>query len=115
MAKRRTHSDPFGDPPEGWEHEQRFMVNNRWIERGTMVRIRGERGLFRIIRLVRSPVAEWIETFDKDGRFRAFRPDRIRTVTRQKATTTPVVRKPRATAKPKRVAVKRSVKRAAAA
>lgn len=52
----------------------------RYLDAGTEFSISGLRGRFRFIRYVEKNGAAWIDAYDKDKKYRAFRLDRIRTV-----------------------------------
>lgn len=68
--------------PEGWQVLQRYQApSGRWLDKGTELKIQGERGRFRFEEYVQNPSgAEWIWVRDKDRKCRAFRPERITTV-----------------------------------
>jgi hypothetical protein len=68
-----------------WERNDTYEANGRKIVKGTELTISGERGRFRFMQHVHNPDngAEWIDCVGgKRGvkEFRAFRPDRIKTV-----------------------------------
>ncbi len=52
----------------------------RWLEGGSEVSISGERGRFKFIRYVEKNGVSWIDAYDRDKRYRAFRLDRVRKV-----------------------------------
>lgn len=78
--------------PPGWQVADKFSWNNRHIEVGTELTVRGIRGRVRFVKHVTvleeineqwSEVkAEWIDAIDRDKHFRSFAPERIRTVHR---------------------------------
>lgn len=79
--RRQRHSTPYGDPPEGTEWLFEATLNNRKVTTGTRLKFRGERGEFRFIKYVkREQSPDWIDVFDKNGQFRAFYVDRLKTV-----------------------------------
>ena len=66
--------------PDGWVIETQTRVHGRWLTPGTEFKVAGERGRFRFTRIVETDSSTWIDARDKDGRFRSFRTDRVRTV-----------------------------------
>lgn len=59
-----------------------FQHNGRWMRPGTEITVEGVKGRCRFVRHVRNlnSDSEWIECFSMDKHFRAFRPERIKTV-----------------------------------
>ena len=81
MPKRKKFSSPFGDAPAGQVWHFEYTLNNRNVTRGTKLRFKGERGVFTFIKYVeRETGPDWIDVFDKNGQFRAFYADRLKTV-----------------------------------
>jgi hypothetical protein len=68
--------------PQGWTILERYQApSGRWLERGTELKIRGERGRFRFVEYVQNANgAEWLYVRDRNQRYRAFRPERVTTV-----------------------------------
>lgn len=90
---RRKKRPPL---PDGWTRSERFQWNGRHIERGTELSIRGARGRYRFLYHTTTPTSEWIDVVGGPGRgaaqvrqWRAFRPERIRTVHRTRQTISP--------------------------
>lgn len=71
-------------PDAGWIREERIQVNGRWVERGTELSIKGERGRFRFQCRVTTPKgSSWLDVIGGvkgATMFRSFREDRVRTV-----------------------------------
>lgn len=59
-----------------------YQHNGRWMEPGTEISIHGVKGRCRFIQHVRNlnTETEWIECYSIDKQFRAFYPERIKTV-----------------------------------
>lgn len=85
MAKRKsriTVAVPHVYPVLDWVITTEWSYNGRHVTPGTELKIKGERGRFRFIRHVARPNgSQWVDVIGDCG-FRAFRPDRIRTVHR---------------------------------
>ena len=77
MSRKRK---PVPTAPAHWVISDHYVANNRHLTPGTEVKIRKEKGRFKFERHVINGDLEWIDVRDKDGRFRAFRVDRIKTV-----------------------------------
>lgn len=77
MARKRKYQPTL---PAGWVKADEYQANGRHITRGTELRITGERGRFRFVTHTTTPTSEWVDVWDKDGRWRSFNPGRIRTV-----------------------------------
>ena len=82
MARRKQrYGTKYGDPPAGQVWLFDVMLNQRNVTAGTKLRFKGERGQFTFIKYVeRDQGKDWIDVFDKNGQFRAFYADRLRTV-----------------------------------
>lgn len=62
----------------GWAITNHYQApTGRWLGPGTELHIRGERGRFKFVEHVVSPVAEWVWVRDKDRKYRAFSPERV--------------------------------------
>ena len=91
MPRRKRTAPP--PTPAGWRVSVEWTANGRHVEPGTELRIRGERGRFVFVRYVATDkAAEWIDVRDADGRWRAFRPERVKTVHRKTLTRPPRMR-----------------------
>jgi hypothetical protein len=77
MSKRRAQ---ISDTPDHWIVTEDYIANGRHLVPGTEIKIRTEPGRFKFTRHVRNGDIEWIDVRDKDGRFRSFRINRIKTV-----------------------------------
>lgn len=67
--------------PGHWSVTDRVKVRGRWVEVGTEISVRGERGRFRVLRYVTTTRgASWLDVRDAHGGWRSFRPDRVRRV-----------------------------------
>lgn len=67
----------------GWTISNTVVApSGRHLTPGTELKIEGQRGRFRFRQYVDTGKAQWIDVFDKDGRCRSFRLDRVRTVHR---------------------------------
>lgn len=64
--------------PPGWTVANRYQSQTgRWLDPGTELHIKNERGRFKFVEYVASPTAEWVWVRDKDSKYRAFSPDRV--------------------------------------
>ena len=71
--KKRVRTDQ-----PGWTTTCRYQApTGRWLEPGSEVHIKGERGRFKFVEHVVSPKSEWVWVRDKDRKYRAFTPSRI--------------------------------------
>lgn len=68
--------------PEHLTVSEEFQVHGRWLRPGTEFTVHGVKGRLRFIRHVANSETEteWVEAFSVDKQFRAFYPDRIKTV-----------------------------------
>ena len=83
MARRKKKSeDERPAYPESWEVSEEFQHNGRWLRPGTEFTVHGVKGRLRFIRYVVNTQTEtaWVDCFSQDKQFRAFRPERIKTV-----------------------------------
>lgn len=85
MGKRKKEQEPLAPRPnEGWTYETEIQVNGRYVSPGTELKITGERGRYRFIRLVKTDKgAEWIDVWGGPKgaeQWRSFRTDKIRRV-----------------------------------
>lgn len=80
MARRKKQAQAASTACAHWKISDHFVANNRHLSPGIEVKIHNEKGRFKFERHVINGDVEWIDVRDKDGRFRSFRPDRIRTV-----------------------------------
>lgn len=79
--------------PASWHISEVARVNGRVLAPGRVLRISRERGTFAFLRHVRNvdTGAEWLDVREvATGALRAFRVDRVRTVTRRTVPTVPV-------------------------
>lgn len=71
-------------PDDNWIREERIQVNGRWVEQGTELSIKGERGRFRFQHRVTTPSGSvWLNVIGGvkgATMFRAFAQDRVRVV-----------------------------------
>ena len=77
MARKKKN---INATPCSWQISTDFVANSRHLSPGTEIKIRGEKGRFKFLQHIRTATAEWIDVRDKDGRFRSFHPERIKTV-----------------------------------
>jgi hypothetical protein len=70
------------EPLHDWTTSDEFQHNGRWLRPGTEFTVHGVKGRLRFIKHVLNNAtgAAWVEGFDLDRHYRAFRPDRIKTV-----------------------------------
>lgn len=82
MARRKKKYDTkYGTAPAGQVWLFDLSLNNRNVSSGTKLKFKGERGDFSFIKYVeRDQGKDWIDVFDKNGQFRAFYADRLKTV-----------------------------------
>lgn len=85
MGRKRKASEPLVPRPNAdWQYTTEIQVNGRNISPGTELKIVGERGRFRFIRLVNNGKgAEWIDVWGGPKgaeQWRSFRTDRIKRV-----------------------------------
>jgi hypothetical protein len=66
--------------PEHWVITEEYTANGRHLVPGTEIKISKEPGRFKFTRHVVNGDNEWIDVRDKDGRFRSFHVNRIKTV-----------------------------------
>lgn len=68
--------------PEHLTISEEFQHNGRWLHPGTEFSVHGVKGRLRFIRHVINAQTEtnWVECFADNKQFRAFYPDRIKTV-----------------------------------
>lgn len=80
MARKKKEQTP--NVPEGWVVSTQYQHNGRWLRPGTEFSVHGVKGRCRFIRHVRNTntETEWVEGFSTDKQFRAFYPERIKTV-----------------------------------
>lgn len=80
--KKKQQEEPEVVVPEHLTFSEEFQHNGRWMKPGTEISIEGIKGRCRFIRHVTNSETntEWIECFSTDKQFRAFRPERIKTV-----------------------------------
>ena len=80
---RRKKSEKKDDPTKDWEVTQEIQINGRYVEPGTELKIRGERGRFRFIKHVLTSTAEWIDVWGgpkNAQQWRSFRTDKVQRV-----------------------------------
>lgn len=84
MARSRKKPQTLEEINPTWTISYEMKYNGRIIEPNTEISIRGESGRFRFIKHVATPTCEWIDVVggknDRYKQFRAFRPERIKTV-----------------------------------
>jgi hypothetical protein len=67
-------------PSASWVVTDEFQVHGRWLKPGTEFTVEGVRGRMRFLSHTQTPTAEWIDCFSTDKQYRAFRPERVKTV-----------------------------------
>lgn len=89
MARRKKSTDV--DQPEvpkpnaDWIVTNEYQVNGRWLKPHTEFTVHGVKGRMVFVSHTQTPTSEWIDAFSPNKQYRAFRPDRIKTVhTKQK-------------------------------
>jgi hypothetical protein len=85
MARKRKSEEPSAPKPNAeWEYTTELQINGRNVTAGTELKITGERGRFRFIRVVKTPEGkEWLDVWGGakgSEQWRSFRPDRVRRV-----------------------------------
>ena len=84
MAKKRIVDAPIVPGPNAeWEYVTELQSNGRHVTPGTELKIQGERGRFRFVKLVRNGDLEWIDVWGglkKSESMRSFRLDRVKRV-----------------------------------
>lgn len=85
MPKKRKSEEPEAPRPNaGWTYTTELQINGRNVAAGTELKITGERGRFRFIRVVKTPDGkEWLDVWGGakgSEQWRSFRPDRVRRV-----------------------------------
>ena len=85
MGKRRKSTEPEAPRPnKDWTYETEIQVNGRHVTPGTELKITGERGRYRFIRLVKTEKGvEWIDVWGGPKgaeQWRSFRTEKIRRV-----------------------------------
>jgi len=85
--KRKVKQD---DPSVSWEIKTELQVNGRLVQKGTELKIQGERGRFRFIQYVKTPTSDWIDVWggtNNHEQMRSFKLERIKTVHYKNKTT----------------------------
>jgi len=80
---RHKKKEKKDDPTKDWEVTQEMQINGRYVEPGTELKIRGERGRFRFIKHVITSTAEWIDVWGgpkNAQQWRSFRTDKVQRV-----------------------------------
>jgi hypothetical protein len=85
MPKKRKPEEPSASKPNAeWEYTTELQINGRNVTAGTELKITGERGRFRFIRVVKTPGGkEWLDVWGGakgSEQWRSFRTDRVRRV-----------------------------------
>lgn len=84
MARRKAVDAPIVPGPNAdWEYVTELQINGRHVTPGTELKIDGERGRFRFVKLVRNGEKEWIDVWGGPKRcesMRSFRLDRVKRV-----------------------------------
>lgn len=85
MGRKKKPSEPLVPRPNAeWEYLTEIQVNGRNVTAGTELKIVGERGRFRFIRLVKNlNGAQWVDVWGGPKgaeQWRSFKLDRIKTV-----------------------------------
>jgi hypothetical protein len=80
MARRRRKKEAA--TPEHLTITDSYQYRGRWLRPGTEFSVHGVKGRLRFLRHVANSQTEtdWVEARDIDKHFRAFYPDRIKTV-----------------------------------
>lgn len=79
----RKRKEKRDDPSKSWEITTEIQVNGRLVQKGTELKIRGERGRFRFIQHVKTETADWIDVWggtNNHEQTRSFRLEQIKTV-----------------------------------
>jgi hypothetical protein len=81
---RKRSSKPDGPRPNDlWEYIREIQINGRNVTPGTELKIKGERGRFRFMQVIKTPTTEWIDVYGgpKGAEcIRSFYLDRVKTV-----------------------------------
>lgn len=80
---RRKKGEKKDDPTKDWEITQELQINGRYVEPGTELKIKGERGRFRFIKHVLTSTSEWIDVWGgtkNSQQWRSFHTDQVQRV-----------------------------------
>jgi len=77
---RRKKAVKQDNPSTDWEVSYEMQINGRYVEPGTELKIKGERGRFRFIKHVLTATAEWIDVWGGPKhaqQWRSFRTEKV--------------------------------------
>lgn len=81
MPRRRKSNVPEGPKPnDAWEYVKEIQINGRNVVPGTELKIKGERGRYRFMHLIRNGDKEWIDVWGGPkgaDQWRSFTLDRV--------------------------------------
>lgn len=81
MARRlKKYETRWGTAPPNQTWHESLSLHKRNVSLNTRLKFAGERGEFRFIKYVEHPNGDWIDVWDKNGAWRAFRADRLKQV-----------------------------------
>jgi hypothetical protein len=66
MTRKKKSDRVVNNAPgsiENWDVSYEMQINGRKVEKGTELKIKGERGRFRFIKHVTAPSGEWIDVW----------------------------------------------------
>lgn len=84
MAKKKKEPKKNFNP--SWVVSDSIQINGRKVFTGSEISIKGERGRFRFIQLVKTPEVEWVDVIGGPNNYKAFRSfylDRVKVVHRK--------------------------------
>lgn len=84
MAKKKKEPKKNFNP--SWVVSDSIQINGRKVFTGSEISIKGERGRFRFIQLVKTPEVEWVDVIGGSNNYKAFRSfylDRVKIVHRK--------------------------------
>lgn len=98
MGRKRKAEEPSEPRPNsGWEYTTELQINGRNVAPGTELKITGERGRFRFMRVVRTPEGkEWLDVWGGPKgaeQWRSFKIDKVKRVHYKNITTKAMAQK----------------------
>jgi hypothetical protein len=85
MPKKKKVNAPIETAPapnKDWEYVTELRINGRNVVAGTELKIKGHRGRFRFVKLVRNGEVEWIDVWGGPKKFESMRSFRLEQVQR---------------------------------
>jgi hypothetical protein len=81
--KKKLDVEEAPRPNASWEYLTETQINGRYVNKGTELKIKGERGRFRFVHLVKNGDKEWVDVWGGPKNcesLRSFRLERIQRV-----------------------------------